>query len=356
MRHTPESASFLAILCLLVSSGLSVSPGLCLSTVSWDGRSVTLATATTPQPAAERECLAHLVSPMILYADVYDSWSQEITRDILSNANRYVINTVRRPSGYLVTLNYHQLIRDLVTLLFGEITPRVAVIAEEEIVRRRVFDPAVETEANRQLVEYGFQTVDMCTSEEAKWREYLLQAIDGDQKMLTWAQTELEADCILWGCGLAVETPAGGAEVRTEVKTIEVATGRVLGAEAETSSRRSATLEIAAKQALQDATRKAMPKLVASMLNAFGKPIHRVRLWDVRSVSDVTAVKRGIEGSIPGSKVKVSSMDVRAGRVAVLEVAVKCSAADLAEAMEELRSPRVQVMSINCRSLVARLF
>ncbi|MGC8835175.1 MAG: hypothetical protein ACP5R4_14105, partial [Armatimonadota bacterium] len=331
-------------------------PAWSVSVVSWTGRTITLSTDVGPPSQAELDCLSHLISPLLLHADVYQQWASEIAEKILPQRSRYVVQVRARPKTYLVEINHLQLIRDLVSVIFGEISPRVAVCASETLIRRpRVPDPAVETEVTKQLTEYGFQVVDLPTASESLARENILQALEGEAVHREWVESELKADCILAGEGLAAETAAGGVEVRTEVKCVEVATGRVLGAQAATYSLRTETVEIAAKNALQKATREAMPKIVASMLNGFGKPIHRIKIWRVRNISEVNKIKNALLRKLPRATARVASVDLRAGGTAVLEVSAKTNAADLASVLEDLGQPRIRVTDIACRSISCQL-
>jgi len=331
-------------------------PAYCVSVVSWSGKTIMLSTDVGPSSKAEQDCLNHLISPLLLRADVRQLWASEIAEQILPQKDRYVVKVQMRPKSYLVEIDHLQLIRDLVSMIFGEISPRVAVCATETLIRRpRIPDPAVETEALRWLSEYGFQVVDLSTVGQSLAREHILQALEGEAVHREWVETELKADCILAGEGLAAETAAGGVEVRTEVKCVETATGRVLGARATTYSLRTETVEIAAKNALQRATREAMPKLVASMLNAFGKPIHRIRIWRFRNISEVNRIKSALLRKLPRATARVASVELRAGGNAVLEVSTKMNAADLASVLEDLTEARIRVTDIACRSISCQL-
>ncbi|MGQ9697754.1 MAG: hypothetical protein ACUVRO_07145 [Armatimonadota bacterium] len=217
------------------------------------------ANAVGPSAKAEQDCLNHLISPLLLRPDVRLRWSPEIAAEILANRDSYVVKVTSRPKEYLVEIDHAQLVRDLVKVMFGEVTPCVAVCATETLIRRPRFpDPAVEIEAIRQLTDYGFQVVDLATVGESQACEHILQALEGEAVHREWVETELKADCVVAGEGLAVETAAGEVEVRAEVKSVETATGRVLGAWAATRSVRTQTVEIATKSALEsDAGRDA---------------------------------------------------------------------------------------------------
>lgn len=92
------------------------------------------------------------------------------------------------------------------------------------------------------------------------------------------------------------------------------------------------------------------------MLNAFGKPIHRVRIWRVRDISEVNKIKSALLRKLSSqSTARVASVDLRAGGSAVLEVTSKLDAADLAAQLEQLSGLRIRVTTIACRSISCQL-
>ena len=352
-RHASGLLITMFALALLVAAA---PPGHCISVVSWTSDTITLSCGSASEESAGKDCLAYCISPLILHADIRAQWSAEIADKIMSQPDQYVVRVRERDDHYLVELNSLQLMRDLVSTIFGDSTPRVAVLSVETLLRRPpVIDPAVETEANRQLLKCGFQVVDTDTVDQSQYREKIILAVGGDDEARQWVQTELKSDIILKGEGIAVETAAGGVEVRTEVKVVEVATGRVLAADAAPSALHTQTVEVAAKQALEAATSDAMPRAIVAMLNAFGKPIHHVKLSQVRAFSEATAIRAGLLKVLPGCKVNIVSVDATIKHLAVLDVTTKSSDADLAAALEQVDSPKIEVLEMLCRNILCKL-
>jgi len=292
----------------------------------------------------------------LLNRDIWDVWQAELSAKCLQDPARYVVTSAARADGIYVTVGLVQLLRDVVAVLFGETTPRVAVVTQEYIIRRPLPpDPAVETEVLRNFLEYGFQAVDLDTAMEAEVREVMLQSTGGGSpNAFAQLAAALPADILVTGESFAEENPRGGAfHARVELKVIEVRTGRILGSWADPQQTvNGPSPNIAAKHALQHGAGVSAPRLTRLMLNAFGKPITRVRLNNVRGLSDVSGVKQALQQALPGCTMK-ASLETRGQKNAIIELTCKADAMDIGLALEECKSPRILVDEVACRYIVA---
>jgi len=187
-------------------------------------------------------------------------------------------------------------------------------------------------------------------------REALLQEASGD----TWAKvnlnTTLNADILIVGESVAEEMAGGGFQARTEVKAVEVATGRVLGSFGDPHQTLTGpTVDVVAKEALQRGAEVSAPRLVAAMLNAFGKPIIKLRVNKARSFSEINAIRTGLQSQLPGTTVSIATVDLRGTAMAVLEITTKENPMMVAAVLEELPGVRMRVDDFACRYIVGTL-
>ncbi len=341
----PIACPLLALLCF----ALCGCPGAAeVEMDAWGDDTMTLRSTATTQTQAVTESVQWLVARHILHRDVYDVWAEELQRQITSRPDRYVRKVSPRRQAFYVELNGVQLIRDLVRVLFGEITPRLVVCTSETVLRRRpIPDPAVETELVGAFGGYGFQVVDVAQAERVIGREKLFRAAEGDKEALGALTRELRASLLVVGQSFAAECPEGGFEARVEVKVVETATARVLASVASPqAAARAGAPEIAAKMALQKGASEAKLRLVRAMLNAYGKPITRVRVLEIRTYGDVTGLQRALRDALKDCSVRIDSVDLT-GEVAVLEVTTKEGEAAVAGALES--NGRLRVTGMDCR-------
>lgn len=327
-----------------------------VSVVSWTPQEMTLRSTAQTAQAAKSEALTWLIGTEILHQDIYQFWQAEIAQKILTNVDQYILACKPTNDSFHLQVDLLQVVRGLVGVVFGEVTPRVAVSTWEMIIRAPAPDPALDIEMNRAFVEYGLTVVDLNQAACADIREALLQDASGE----SWAKVDLNstinADILVVGVGVAEEmTNRTGFQARAEFKAIEVATGRVLGAFADPHQTvQGPTAIVVAKEALQRASSVSAPRLIASMLNAYGKPIIQIRLNKVRSFNEVNRVRSELQQRIPGSTVSIMTCDVRGTAMAVLQISAKTDALRVAMAMDELAIP-VRVVDVAMRYITADL-
>lgn len=346
------------VMCLPASAPAEV------NAIAWTPSEMELMSTARTQQAAARECILWLLgggtssTSSILPRDVFDCWAQEIEAKCLSDTSRYVIQAAPRAEGIYVKLNLVQLIRDLVSVMFGDMTPRLAVVTQEYILRLpQPPDPALETEVLRSFLAYGFQMADIDAATRSRLREVMLQTADGDTRDASVKiDAAIPADILITGEAFAEEAPGGAFVARVELKVIAVQTGAVLAAFADPHQTvRGRTPNVAAKEAIQRGAYVSAPRLVRAMLTAFGKPISKIEINGVRGISDVTAVRQALLQGLPGSAVRVVSSEMRGQMNAVLEVNSKADAMEIAMVLEGVAAPRVLVDEIGCRYVVAKL-
>ena len=68
-----------------------------------------------------------------------------------------------------------------------------------------------------------------------------------------------------------------------------------------------------------------------------------------------TAIRAGLLKVLPGCKVNIVSVDATIKHLAVLDVTTKSSDADLAAALEQVDSPKIEVLEMLCRNILCKL-
>lgn len=327
-----------------------------VSVVSWTPQEMTLRSTAQTAQAAKTEALTWLIGTEILHKDIYQFWQAEIAQIMLVNADQYILACKPTNDSFHLQVDLVQVVRGLVGVICGKVTPRVAVSTWETIIRVPAPDPALDIEMNRAFVEYGLTVVDLEQAARANIREALLQDASGESWANVDLSTTIDADILIVGEGVAEEmADRTGFQARAEFNAIEVATGRVLGAFADPHQTvQGPTAIVVAKEALQRAASVSAPRLIASMLNAYGKPIIQIRLNKIRSFSEVTRVRSELQAQIPGSTVSIMTCDVRGTAMAVLQIAAKTDAMQVAVAMDELTIP-VRVVDVAMRYVTADL-
>lgn len=327
-----------------------------VTVVSWTPQQMTVRSTAQTEIAAKAETLSWLIGTQILHQDIYQLWQPEISQKMLTSSDQYILACKPTADSFTLQIDLIQTVRGLVRVIFGEVTPRVAVSTWETIIRQPAPDPALDIEMNRAFVEYGLTVVDLDQAAQADIREALLQDASGE----SWANvdlgTSINADVLIIGEGFAEEmADRTGFQARAEFKAIEVATGRVLGAFADPHQTvQGPAAIVAAKETLQRAASVSAPRLIASMLNAFGKPIVQVRLNKIRSFEEVSRVKSELQQRIPGSAVSIMTIDVRGTAMAVLQISAKTDSLQVAAALDGLSIP-VRVVDVATRYVVADL-
>lgn len=325
--------------------------------VSWNLDDITIASEENNKSVAVNSVVRWLVDENILSKDISELWRPELTKKMFVKPDRYVVRVDTRPDAYYIKLNLNQIMRDLVAVMFGDITPRIAVNTTEVILRRAVPDPAVQTELSAALLRYGFDVIDMNQAKSALAREQLLQLETGDRAAIQATATQLNADIVVKGESFAEEHPNGrGFDARVEFCVVEGATGKVLASISNTDTVRNVeSPNVAAKSSLEKAAKNHTLKMCTAMLNAYGEPINRLRVWKIKSYDDRTKIIQGLQKLIPGAVVRAESMDLRATKSAVFTISTKKSVDEIADALKSIKSLNVAITGIECRSIICEL-
>ncbi len=328
------------------------------SMISWNLNEITLSSEDADKASAVRGSIKWLVETQILDRDIVETWRPELARNVLSRPERYVTSVDARSDAYYIRINLVQLLRDVVTVFFGEITPRISVMTTEQILTHpRVPDPAVATAIASALLKYGFQVCDASQASEVLDRESSLQMETGDAAAMKVAMRELRADMLVIGESMAEEhTNRDGFDARVEFQVVEGTTGRVIASRTETENNVDGQSPlVAAKTALQKAAEHTTLKMVTEMLNAYGKPVTRLRVYRFRNYDDRAKIMVSLRKSLPGSIITPISMDLRATKCAVFSVETKQSVDDIASALKRISGLKLKITGIECRSIVCDL-
>ena len=284
-------------------------------------------------------------------------WKPEVTEKLLARAEDYVREVDAREEGYYVTLDVRQLMRGLVSVIFGETTPRVAVLTRESIIQQPAPDPAVQTALAAVFLDYGFQVVDVEQRQASLAREQSFQAAAGDAKLMINVANELDADILVLGESFAEETRGrDGFTARVEYRIVEAATGRVIGSISQTLKNLDAASPLAAgKLALEKGTQETCTRMCSQTLIAYGKPVHRLRVFKVPSLTVLKTIQRSLAASLPGCSVTIEQMHTKGAEASILAVTAKQYVDEVAEAVEAIESPKMTVTSLECRNIVSEI-
>ncbi|MFC6591275.1 hypothetical protein ACFP81_04045 [Deinococcus lacus] len=217
---------------------------------------------------------------------------------------------------------------------------RFSVLIPEEIIRRPVPDPAVETEVMRALTAQGFRVVD-AGQQQRNAQRALLRGVDPSS--IPDLSARLNADYLVTGEAFAEEfgTVAGGMRgytARLELKVIDLASGQVTYSQAFQGSGVGATDAVAGKTALMNLGKAAGQQLPAALNAALsGQSQVAARTFVVRvqppaTFSQVNVLSQRL-GAAGASEVMVRAVDSGG---AVLDVSFGGSPADLAGQLEKL--------------------
>ncbi|HOS44331.1 MAG TPA: CsgG/HfaB family protein, partial [Armatimonadota bacterium] len=335
---------------------------------AWSSAEVAVTSSAWERGPAKRGAVRWLVEQEILRdaEDVLEAWRPEITARIYAKADSYVLEIVPREDAYYLRLNLTHITRELVSITFGKITPRVAVLTTEQILTRPAPDPAVQTAINAALLQYGFQVVDVAQAKAAKLRESLLQAESGDARavnLVRQAAGELDADLFALGESFAQQRERrDGFDARVEYRLVEGATARLLASIAQDVSLTRAEEPkldpaslVLAKRALQRAAERTAPRMAAEMLKSFGKPVYRLRVWKIGSYDNREKIIQGLKDALGGATVTATTFDLRGTNSAVFAIGTKRDADSIARALRAIPGLKIKVTEIACRSLVAEV-
>ena len=141
-------------------------------------------------------------------------------------------------------------------VLSGDNVPRMMVVIPEVHIRRRIPDPAGETEIIRRFLEVGFYVVDQKQVEAIRDQERVLTAVNNPQVAASLG-AEFGADIIVIGEAFSEFAGSRGGRVsaraRVEARAIDTRTGRILAADGKHGSGADIAEFVAAKTALRKA-------------------------------------------------------------------------------------------------------
>lgn len=335
---------------------------------AWSSAEVSVTSTAWERGPAKRNAVRWLVEEEILKdaKDVLETWRPEITARIYDKTDRYVLEIVPREDAYYLRLNLTQVMRELVSITFGKITPRVAVNTREQVLTRPVPDPAVQTVINAALLQYGFQVVDSEQAHSAKVREALLQTDTGDVKAMNLVRQyagELDADIFAVGDSFAEQRERrDGFDARVEYRLVEGATARLLASIDETASLTKAeepkldpASAVLAKRTLQRAAERTVVRMAAEMLKSYGKPVYHLRVWKIGSYDNREKIIDGLKDALSGATVTATTLDLRGSNSAVFSISTKRDADTIAKALRAIPGLKLKITDIACRALVAEV-
>ncbi|OPZ82139.1 MAG: hypothetical protein BWY76_02807 [bacterium ADurb.Bin429] len=333
---------------------------------AWNSAEVAVTSTAWERGAAKRGAVRWLIEHEILTEakDVLEAWMPEITARIYDKADSFVLEIIPREEAYYLRLNLTQVVRELVSITFGKITPRVAVLTTEKILTRPAPDPAVQTAIHAALLQYGFQVVDVEQAKAVKLRESVLQAETGDARainLVRQAAGELDADLFALGESFAQQRERrDGFDARVEYRLVEGATARLLASVAQDISLTRAEEPkldpaslVLAKRSLQRAAERTAPRMAAEMLKSFGKPVYRLRVWKIGSYDNREKIIDGLRDALGGATVTATTFDLRGTNSAVFVISTKRDVDSIARALRAIPGLKVKVTEISCRALVA---
>lgn len=339
-----------------------------VSLQAWDSNEFLVLTEADSEKAARIGVLAWLVEKQIFGSanDVYERWAPEIYQNIYATPDIFITEVIGRQEGYYIKINFTQVIRELIFMVFGKITPRISVDTIETIINRPVPDPAVQTELESALLRYGFQIVDSTQAKRALIREALRQLNSGDEKAAILLQnnmSDIGADIAFIGESFAEERQnRDGFDARVEFKMVDQISARIFTSIAGTYALRAKdepkldpTSNVFAKLVLQKCANQNVVRMASEILCSYGQPIYRIRVWKIANFDNRTLIVNHLKDKLPGATVVAREMDLRGSNSLVIEIMTKKSADTIAEVMQTVPGQRVRVTDIACRSIVCEM-
>jgi len=143
----------------------------------------------------------------------------------------------------------------------GKIQPKIMVVIPEthiRTVRRKIPDPAAETEIIRKLLDYGFRVVDQEQIALIRDSDQVKQALRGDDKAAVAIGLEYGADVIIVGEAFSEylqDLPGNlvSSRARVEARAVKTDTGEIIAAHGFHASGVDGTEFLSGKKALMNA-------------------------------------------------------------------------------------------------------
>lgn len=178
-------------------------------------------------------------------------------------------------------------------LMLQKHKPRVmVVIPEQHLTRRRVPDPAGETEIIKRLLQKGFKVVDQSQVKRIRYNDQVRAALTGDDKTAAKIGLQYGAEVIIIGEAFSEFATKGGVlgnmiscRARVEARAIRTDTGEIIAAEGKQAAGIDISENIAGKKALQNAGGQLGEYLIAQILSRWRS-----------EVADTTSVQLAIAG------------------------------------------------------------
>ena len=174
----------------------------------------------------------------------------------------------------------HKLQNDLAAiglLISQKHKPRMmVVIPEQHLARRRVPDPAGETEIIKRLLEKGFKVVDQSQVKKIRYNDQVRAALAGDDKTAAKIGLQYGAEVIIVGEAFSEFATSGGVlgsmiscRARVEARAIRTDTGEIIAADGKHAAGIDISENIASKKALQNAGGQLGDYLITQILSTW---------------------------------------------------------------------------------------
>ena len=172
----------------------------------------------------------------------------------------------------------HKLQNDLAAiglLMLQKHKPRMmVVIPEQHLTRRKVPDPAGETEIIKRLLEKGFKVVDQCRVKRIRYNDQVRAALAGDDKTAAKIGLQYGAEVIIVGEAFSEFATSGGVlgsmiscRARVEARAIRTDTGEIIAADGKHAAGIDISENMAGKKALQNAGGQLGDYLITQILS-----------------------------------------------------------------------------------------
>jgi len=172
----------------------------------------------------------------------------------------------------------HKLQNDLAAiglLISQKHKPRMmVVIPEQHLARKKVPDPAGETEIIKRLLEKGFKVVDQSQVKKIRYNDQVRAALAGDDKTAAKIGLQYGAEVIIVGEAFSEFATSGGVlgsliscRARVEARAIRTDTGEIIAADGKHAPGIDISENIAGKKALQDAGGQLGDYLITQILS-----------------------------------------------------------------------------------------
>lgn len=169
--------------------------------------------------------------------------------------------------------------------------PRIMVVIPEYHIRRKVPDPAGETEIIKKLLEKGFKVVDQSQVSKIRYNDQIRAGIKGDNKLAAMIGLEYGAEIVI--IGEAFSESAGRVisgfttcRARVEARAIRTDTAEILVADGKHATDLDITEVIAGKKALQKAGSELAAYFIDQILSKWSS--------DVTNLTSVNMIINGL--------------------------------------------------------------